>query len=297
MSTTNANNFVPPPPPPGKTQMHILAAMDKNKDGKVDAEELIRGLDTNHDNVLDVNEVRKLGATDVPIHFKTREHGYGINPYLYLVFRFTAAFQRPLYLLFCILIFLQNDSFHVKDQYYLNEVFMDKFIGATFNDVDGFELTFTDITSTDNIWRYLDQVFLPAVSPATMTQPMLKAYRENILNDGTKPLTMDGLLLILYPPTLRQVRSESPYLDASFTSTSTDAWLLEDQLGNNTCSYDKAFNTMDYTPCTVCTPYVYTGKESKKVMTASCGCNESRAYHSKVVVSEGDPDWSGHYGK
>ena len=38
---------------------------------------------------------------------------------------------------------------------------MDKFIGATFNDVDGFELTFTDITSTDNIWRYLDQVFLP----------------------------------------------------------------------------------------------------------------------------------------
>ena len=62
---------------------------------------------------------------------------------------------------------------------------------------------------------------------------------------------MDGLLLILYPPTLRQVRSESPYLDASFTSTSTDAWLLEDQLGNNTCSYDKAFNTMDYTPCTI----------------------------------------------
>ncbi len=288
------DDFLPPPPSPKKKNGgEQVINMDMNDDGIVDADEILKTLDTNNDNIIDDDELERLKTFQVPKRLETRENGYGINHVLYTFYRFINALHKPLYVVFFVLTYFVQSDFYVTEQYYLNEIFIDRFIDSTFTDTDGFQSTFRDITDVDNIWRYIDRVFLPNVSPVQITDPIQNAYSDTVKDDGTRPLTIDGLLEIVGPPSLRQVRAASPYLGADVPMQTGKEWLLSDTHNNATCDAFTALVSNNEVPCTVCNTFMFTGAESRKKLQLSCGCEALRAAHSKIVDTS-DVVWSGH---
>ena len=85
---------------------------------------------------------------------KTRENGYNINNRLYVCFRCYGTFMLPFYalLLFYYVFINAGGLRYHENQYFLNEIFMDRFIETEFYNSDSVKTTYKDINNIDDMW-------------------------------------------------------------------------------------------------------------------------------------------------
>ncbi len=140
---------------------------------------------------------------------KTRENGYNINKYLYVFYRMWSALYILWYffvLLSLLIIYHDFKVIKTEPKYHFSKILTENFLDTKFKNSDLEMVTFHDISNEDDMWSWMDQVFLPNVASNQLTDPIANTYNNIVKRDGTKPLTIDGLFEVLHPPIMRQTR-------------------------------------------------------------------------------------------
>jgi hypothetical protein len=259
-----------------RTDLLKFQDLDTDKNGSISQKEILDRFDEDRNGEISKKEYNSYNVSQKKKKRKSkhRRHGHGVNWYLWNVYKTTQLLSIPVFLLFYGLFYSVTTSVVLDsglnenmNMFYLQELVKDRLIEQTFTDSDGEHgAMFGDIHNAADLWIWVESVFVPYVAPASKTFEIQQAYDTF----DTKPVTIDGLLTLPYPPLFVQLRSDSPYLAVS--QPKTDTWSMERFVKNKTCSA----SLTDGAGCDMCTPYSYhfDPKNTSTTQSKSCGCEE-----------------------
>jgi hypothetical protein len=293
--TTAANDFTPVRIQKPKEDLKIavegdaeLERADKNKDGFLDQQEMLDAFDENSDKVLDRDEMAKVQRAKKRREASIRrKSGKGVPRSLWTCHKILQMSSKPLYVLFYCMLLYQVQEVYNSDQFNANKVFKDRLIETSFKDSSGFRVTFQDIQDVESIWKWIYQVFVPSLAPSSVSQAMEEAMTHKH-EDGSTPITLDGVFEIKSMPQIRQVRSADRYSSGAVQqSESANKWLLHPSNKGTACDYTSMTGGIKL-PCDTCQPFVYNDNK-----TVQCGC--PNATLGSDYVNSIEPTWMGEY--
>ena len=273
------------------TEDGILLKADKNKDGELDTEELLNAFDKDGNRKLDMKEINAMAsAIERTRTTRRRKDGEGVHPALWSTHQAYVNFQKPLYIIFYLGLIYCHATMYQPDQFNLGQIFQNRLITSTFNNGDNFKTNFKDISSVDSMYRWMHDILLPNIAPQKATAAVARAFKEYTKEDGTNPVSFDGLLEIKSPPILRQVRAADRFLGAGkhqVKETSGISWMSSGE--DIVCQPSLVFSasSASITPCDTCQNFTYNITDTK-----GCGCSTDNV---RYLENTGEANWEGEY--
>ena len=115
-----------------------------------------------------------------------RQDGYGVHPVLYNIYKFTQVTMRFFYVFWWILMMVVSmttiiDSLPFQEtgnlkMFYMAELIKKKILTKPFT-TSG--MTFMDIEEVDDVWLWLDQIFVPYLAPDAMSFSAVSSSSRN----------------------------------------------------------------------------------------------------------------------
>jgi hypothetical protein len=254
--------------------------LDLDKSGNLTANEILEHMDVDGNGVVSQDEFedRKLEYRQKKKSKHLRHRGYGVNPLCWNLYKATQSCGNVMFLAFFVLFVLQLTNVAIDsnttnpealNMFYLNEYIKVKLIEQPFTDSDGIPTTtFMDIRNKEDLWIWFETVFAAYIAPSKAT------YEDQFVYDmhDEKPVVIDGLLQVRFPPEILQRRAMSPY--APWYQPLKDEFRLGRMKKNRTCT--PSIND-DY-GCDECVKYQYVKSDpknpqlGKQQLEKDCGC-------------------------